>query len=157
MAKRFKIILDQKKKENLDINNQIKASIKNTSNSIMAKIMVFLYEYHTCSMTELADILSGYFNQPIDRSNIYKYTRNLVNWGLVNFYDAGFVMMQQKDNELIACIKKKHTAFLSTVPSQFQKKFTSVKYYFVTKRGEEFIEWCANVLDLKAVEDKDGE
>lgn len=149
MEKKFKIILDNHPKENGDITNRIKNSIKNQADSILAKILVFVYEYRVCSMTELTNLLVDYFKKPIDRSNVYKYTRTLTNWGLINFYDSGFVLSSSKNNDLIKEIRNKHSKFLNSVPSQFQKKFSNVKYYYVTKYGEEFIEWSAKCLNLK--------
>jgi hypothetical protein len=154
--KKYKIIFPENSKvelKNKETELKIKSFLKNNTNQVYARIMVFLYNYDACSVNELSELMSEYFKIPFDKSNISRYVSTLSSMGLISSHTSLYAMTHNSE-QLLKVIRDKHEEWLKKIPSQFHKKFSSVNYYYVTTYGEKFLSWCCEIIEFKCKEEK---
>ena len=139
--KKFKIkfLSEDEVKENLKSDEQkIKSMLKVNSNGIYSKLLVFIYENEVCAVSEVTNILTSYYKIPFDKSNMGKYLQVLSSVGLISYHEA-FFAMNNNHNNILNLIREKHTDYLKGIPTAFQKKYSNMRYYYVTEYGKTFI------------------
>lgn len=127
---------------------KIKTMLRNSASGLYSKYIVFLFNYDVCSIAELSHLLTSYYKIPFDKGNMGKYLQVLVSMGLVSYHESFFAMNNNHDHRL-ELIRQKHNDYLKGIPIQFHKKFSNMKYFYVTEYGEKFIPWCCENIGFK--------
>jgi len=153
----YKIIFDDKN-DNKNAEKRaykIRALLKRRED--LAKVLLSTYHLKIPTLSELYEFFVKHF-KPCDRAYLYKLLKTLEIHGLIeriNIKDAIYLseMDNNPKNSLYKEIVRKYREWIIKIPPQFQERFRDVYYYYVTKFGEEFLEWCGEVTGIKVVKE----
>lgn len=126
----------------------------------LAKIFVFTKLNEPVNSQDLKMILQGYYKTEYDINLIKRGLKKLNELGILNSISSGEIMSmpQNEMNDLLKDVYRKFFIFLDHIPKQFRKQYNQVNYYWVSNGdGEEYIEWCCNILGFKCVKEKPNE
>lgn len=123
---------------------------KENSEGLLSKCLLFLYTNDVATISSLSSNLIKYYLKDYDRKKIYRVLNDLRNIGLVGYFTANYLekIGDESLSEVGLKAKKIHKEFVSDKPKPYRIRFLSTKYYYVTKKGEDLIPSCCEMLDF---------
>lgn len=130
---------------------QIQAFLKKESNRDLVKVLVFINNMQPVCEPELKRKLNKHYNG-FDKIKLYQIFAQLKGEGLISFKKIKNLVDKNEHTktEIGKEIYKVHQEYLKKrIPEQFRNRYYHMNYYFLTKFGGEFVEFCCKVLGLK--------
>ncbi len=152
--KKFKIILPEQEIDEKETESKNRANFSKdlAKGGLLAKSLIFTYMNQPVSTTEITKLLNDYYKMDYDRSSVFRALQKLSEKHIIATTTTGTVMhLPEGDrSEIHKKVVEKYYAFLHKIPTQFQKKFQNINYFWVSNGlGTKYIEWCCKLLNFK--------